>query len=46
MFLAERSAQSRFRGSITYLQGFPGNGECFFPVEGGTNLTLRTLGGR
>ena len=38
--------ESRFRGSITYLQGFPGNGECFFPVEGGTNLTLRTLGGR
>ena len=37
---------SRFRGSITYLQGFPGNGACFFPVEGGTNITLRALGAR
>ena len=37
---------SRFRGSITYLQGFPGNGQCFFPVKGGTNLTLRVLGDR
>ena len=37
---------SRFRGSITYLQGWPGNGTCFFPVEGGTNLTLRALGCR
>ena len=38
--------ESRFRGSITYLQGWPGNGTCFFPVEGGTNLTLRALGCR
>ena len=38
--------ESRFRGSVTYLQGFPGNGNCFFPVEGGTNLTIRALGGR
>ena len=37
--------ESRFRGSITYLQGWPGNGTCFFPAEGGTNLTLRVLGG-
>lgn len=37
---------SRFRGSITYLQGYPGNGECFFPVEGGTNITLRPLGAK
>ncbi len=37
---------SRFRGSITYLQGCPGNGRCFFPVDGGTNLTLRVLGQR
>jgi hypothetical protein len=36
---------SRFRGSITYLQGWPGTGKCFFPVEGGTNMTLRVLGG-
>ena len=37
---------NRFRGSITYLQGWPGDGTCFFPVNGGTNLTLRVLGGR
>ena len=36
--------ESRFRGAVTYLQGYPGNGKCFFPVEGGTNLTLRVLG--
>ena len=36
---------NRFRGSITYLQGCPGTGKCFFPVEGGTNMTLRVLGG-
>lgn len=35
---------SRFRGTMTYLQGFPGNGENWFPVEGGTNLTVRALG--
>lgn len=37
---------SRMRGSITYLQGYPGNGQCFYPVLGGTNLTLRVLGER
>lgn len=37
---------NRFRGSITYLQGFPGNGKCFFPVEGGKKLKLRVLGGQ
>ena len=37
---------SRFRGSITYLQGCPGNGRCFFPVEGGTNVTIHALGAR
>ena len=36
---------SRMRGSITYLQGYPGNGRCTYPVFGGTNLTLRVLGG-
>ena len=38
--------ESRFRGSITYLQGLPGNGKCRFPVEGGTNVMLRVLGAR
>ena len=38
--------ESRFRGSITYLQGFPGDGKCRFPVEGGTNVVLRALGDR
>ena len=38
--------ESRFRGSITYLQGYPGNGKCSFPVEGGTNVMLRVLGAR
>ena len=37
---------SRMRGSITYLQGYPGNGQCFYPVLGGTNLTLRVLGAK
>ena len=37
---------SRFRGSIVYLQGYPGNGSCFFPVEGGTNLAVRALGAK
>ena len=35
---------SRFRGSIAYLQGWPGNGECIFPMQGGTNLAVRILG--
>ena len=35
---------NRFRGSITYLQGFPGNGKCFFPVVGGAKLKLRIVG--
>ena len=38
--------ESRFRGSITYLQGFPGNGKCIFPIEGGTNVIARALGAR
>ena len=37
---------NRFRGSIVYLQGYPGNGSCFFPVEGGTNLAVRALGAK
>ena len=37
---------NRMRGSITYLQGYPGNGQCVYPVLGGTNLTLRALGER
>jgi len=37
--------ESRFRGSITYLQGCPGTGRCFFPVKGGTNVVARALGG-
>ena len=37
---------SRFRGSITQLLGCPGNGRCFFPVLGGTNLVIRTIGSR
>ena len=37
---------SRFRGSVTCMQGFPGDGTCFFPVLGGTNLVVRALGGR
>ena len=36
---------SRFRGTVTYHQGFPGDGRNWFPVEGGTNLTVRALGG-
>ena len=35
---------SRFCGSIVYLQGYPGNGSCFFPVEGGKRLRCRALG--
>ena len=35
---------SRFRGTVTYHQGFPGDGRNWFPVEGGTNLTVRALG--
>ena len=36
--------ENRFCGSVTHLQGWPGNGKCFFPVKGGTNLTVRILG--
>lgn len=36
--------ENRFRGSITYIQGWPGNGKCFFPVEGGKNIRLSVLG--
>ena len=36
--------QSRFCGSIVYMQGFPGNGNCFFPVEGGKKMNCRVLG--
>lgn len=38
---------SRFRGSVTYLQGWPGDGRnSSFPIKGGTNMTCRVLGGR
>lgn len=38
---------SRFRGSVTYLQGWPGTGrDCFFPIKGGTNMTCRVLGSK
>lgn len=36
---------NRMRGSITYLQGYPGNGQCFYPVLGGKRLSLHVLGG-
>lgn len=37
--------ESRFRGSITYIQGFPGTGkDCFFPIVGGANMRCRVLG--
>ena len=38
--------ESRFRGSVTCLQGWPGDGTCFFPAEGGTNFVVRALGGK
>lgn len=46
MRLGVHDPSNRFRGEITYLQGWPGNGQCFFPVEGGTNLVLRALGAK
>jgi hypothetical protein len=44
MMLGVDDPDNRFRGSITYLQGWPGNGKCFFPVNGGANLSLNPLG--
>ena len=36
--------ENRFRGSIVYLQGFPGTGKCYWPIEGGKNICCRALG--
>ena len=36
---------SRFRGSVTCMDGCPGDGVSFFPVNGGTNFVVKALGG-
>lgn len=36
--------ENRIYGSIVYLQGWPFNCECFWPVEGGKNVSCRVLG--
>lgn len=36
--------ENRFRGSVVHHLGFPGNGASFFPVVGGTNMTVRAWG--
>ena len=35
--------ENRFRGSCVHHLGWPGNGRSFFPVEGGKNMSIRSL---
>ena len=38
--------ENRFYGSAVYMQGYPGTGNCFFPIEGGANMKCRELGAK